>query len=369
VRRPERGTGPVWALGMMSGTSMDGVDAAMIRTDGRTIQALGESGYRPYAAAERAIIAAALGRWPGEAGVAEAEAVVRAAHAELIADALPVDVVGFHGQTLAHEPGGRGTHQAGDGDLLAEDTGATVVWDFRSADVALGGQGAPFAPFFHHACARRIGETGPVAFLNIGGVANVTWADPRLQAPETPGACLAFDCGPGNASLDDLVRARRGEAFDRDGRLAAAGAPERSVVAALLRDPFFMRMPPKSLDRNAFAGLLEQVAGLGDADAAATLAACTVAAIVRGCEHFPEPPARMLVTGGGRRNAHLMAGLADALPFPVQPVESAGLDGDMLEAQAFGYLAVRVLNGLPTSAPGTTGVAAAVGGGQVSRPG
>lgn len=364
-----RGTGPVWALGMMSGTSMDGVDAALIRTDGRAILGFGETGYRPYTQAERGVIAAAMGLWPGAPGVAEAEAVVRAAHAEMIADALPVDVVGFHGQTLAHEPGGRGTHQAGDGGLLAEQTGATVVWDFRSADVALGGQGAPLAPFFHHACARWIGAPGPVAFLNIGGVANVSWVDPRLEAPELPGACLAFDCGPGNAPLDDLMRARRGESCDRDGRLAAAGTPERAVVAAMLRHPFFRRMPPKSLDRNAFAELIDRVAGLGDADAAATLAACTVAAVARGCEHFPAPPARLLVAGGGRRNAHLVAGLAAALPFPVQPVEAVGLDGDMLEAQAFGYLAVRVLNGLPTSGPGTTGVAAAVGGGQVSRPG
>ncbi len=369
MRKPRAARPVLRTIGCMSGTSMDGVDAALIETDGLRIAGFGETRYRPYSEAERAVLAAAQGRWPGEAGVAAAAEVVARAHAEVLAGFGAADVVGFHGQTLAHEPGGRGTHQAGDGGWLARATGRRVVWDFRSADVALGGQGAPLAPFFHFACARLIGGDAPMAFLNIGGVANVTWVDPQREVPEAPGACLAFDCGPGNAPLDDLMRARRGVAFDADGRLAASGTPAMGVVHAMLDLPFFRRMPPKSLDRGDFAGLAAQVAGLGDADAAATLASCTVAGIAAAFEHFPAPPARVLVCGGGRRNAHLMAGLARALPVPVSPVEAAGLDGDMIEAQAFGYLAVRVLHGLPTSAPGTTGVAAAVGGGQVSAPG
>ena len=360
---------PLWALGCMSGTSMDGVDAALIRTDGVEILDLGETGYRPYSAAERAVLAAAQGRWPGEPGVAEAAAVVERAHAEILAEADGVDVVGFHGQTLAHDPFEQGTHQAGDGDRLARETGLTVVWDFRSADVALGGEGAPLAPFYHFACARKIGAADPVVFLNLGGVGNLTWVDPGAATPETPGALLAFDTGPANALIDDLVRERTGAAFDRDGALAGAGLGDPTVAEEMLALPFFHRMPPKSLDRNEFAPLAARVSTLSTEDACATLADCTVAAVVRGSEHFPRPASRMLVTGGGRRNAYMMRRLGEKLEMPVDPVEAVGLDGDMLEAQAFGYLAVRVLRGLPTSCPGTTGVGAAVGGGQVSRPG
>jgi len=352
----------------MSGTSMDGVDAATLTTDGVEILGFGESRFRAYSEAERRVIAAAQGKWPGDQGVAEAEAVVRRAHAHVVAEAGAVDVVGFHGQTLAHEPHGRGTHQAGDGNRLAAATGRAVVWDFRTADVALGGEGAPLAPFFHFACARWIGATGPLAFLNLGGVGNVTWVDPRAGAPEADGALLAFDIGPGNALIDDLVRGRTGAGFDRDGALAAAGTSDPTVAREMLGLPYFFRMPPKSLDRNEFSPLAARVSTLSTEDACATLAACTVAAAVRGAEHFPAPPERVLVCGGGRKNMHIMRELGANLNVPVVPVEAVGLDGDMLEAQAFAYLAVRVLRGLPTSCPGTTGVAAAVGGGQVSRP-
>jgi anhydro-N-acetylmuramic acid kinase len=360
--------GAVWALGAMSGTSMDGVDAAMVLTDGHRVLEFGPTAYRAYSEAERAVLRAALGRWPGEPGVAAAAEVVEGAHAELLARFSGAEVVGFHGQTLAHDPGRRGTHQAGDGAILARVLGLPVVWDFRSADVRLGGQGAPLVPFFHFALSRRMGAQAPLAFLNLGGVGNLTWVDPRHGAPEAPGACLAFDTGPANAPLDDLMRARRGAAQDEGGALAAAGRADEAVVEAFLAHPWFHRMPPKSLDRNAFAGLLQAVEALRDADAAATLAACAAAAVARGAEHFPVPVVRVLVAGGGRRNAGLMAQLAARLPAPVVPVEEAGLDGDMLEAQAFAFLAVRVAMGLPTSAPGTTGVAAAVGGGIVSRP-
>lgn len=353
----------------MSGTSLDGVDAAVLETDGEDIFAFGATGYRPYSEAERAILRAALGRWPGEAGVDAAAEVVETAHAELLSRFSAVELVGFHGQTLAHDPGGRGTHQAGDGAVLAEVLGLPVVWDFRSADVALGGQGAPLAPFFHFACARRIGARGPVAFLNIGGVGNVTWVDPRVARPELPGACLAFDTGPGNAPVDDLMRLRRGEAFDQDGATAAAGKVDEAVIGHFLSGSFFHRMPPKSLDRGAFPMLRLAVEGLPLADAAATLTAASARAAIRGAEHFPSPPEALFVTGGGRRNATMMRFLAAGFPCPVLPVEEAGLDGDMLEAQAFAFLAVRVLRGLPTSAPSTTGVRAAVGGGKVSRPG
>ncbi len=360
--------GPVWALGAMSGTSLDGVDAAMVLTDGQMVLEFGPHAYRPYTQAEQAVIRASFGRWPGEAGVAEAAEVVETAHAEVLSRFSGVEIVGFHGQTLAHDPRGRGTHQAGNGGLLAQVLGLPVVWDFRSNDVAMGGQGAPLVPFFHHACARFAGEVMPVAFLNLGGVGNLTWVDPRHGTPEAPGALLAFDTGPANAPINDLMLRRRGLAQDEGGALAAGGTVDAAVVKDFLRHAYFFKMPPKSLDRNEFHAVLAAVEGLSDADAAATLTACAAAAVARGAEHFPASVARMLVCGGGRHNVAMMKALAARLRCEVQPVEAAGLNGDMLEAQAFAYLAVRVLHGLPTSAPGTTGVGAAVGGGKISRP-
>lgn len=357
----------VTALGLMSGTSLDGVDGAVLRTDGEVIHAFGPSAYRPYRDDERAILRAALGAWPGDRGVEEAAEVIETAHAQMVQRFEGIDLVGFHGQTLAHDPRGRGTHQAGSGAVLALVTGKPVVWDFRSSDVALGGQGAPLAPFYHFALARHIGATAPVVFLNLGGVGNLTWVDPTALRPEDAGALLAFDTGPANAPMDDLCLTRLGRARDEGGALAAAGQVDQDVVAAFLDDPFFFRRPPKSLDRG-FAGLVAKVAHLPDADALATLAECVAGSVAAGMTHLPDMPAQVLVCGGGRHNAHIMARLRAHLRCPVAPVESVGLNGDMLEAQAFAYLAVRVARGLPTSCPGTTGVAAAVGGGQISAP-
>ncbi len=360
--------GAVWALGAMSGTSLDGVDAAMVLTDGERILEFGETGYRPYCGGEVALLKSVLGRWPGDEDLEAAAELVEAAHVALLSRFEGAQLIGFHGQTLAHEPRGRGTHQLGDGQIIAEVLNCPIAWDFRSSDVALGGEGAPLAPFFHFACAKWIGAKAPVAFLNLGGVGNLTWVDPTKDRPEAAGALIAFDTGPANAPIDDLMQSRLGLTCDEGGALAATGAVDRSVVEAFLEHGYFYRMPPKSLDRNDFDGLAEAVAGLSDADAAATLTACAVAAVARGMEHCPEPPAQLLVSGGGRKNAAMMAGLAEALTCPVLPVEEVGLDGDMLEAQAFAYLAVRVARGLPTSCPSTTGVAAAVGGGVVSTP-
>ncbi len=368
MKKSGAGSAPVRALGAMSGTSLDGVDAAMVLSDGERVLELGPARFRPYSEDERAVLRAALGRWPGEAGVAEAARVVERAHLELLGSFEGADLVGFHGQTLAHDPRGRGTHQAGDGAVLAEALGLPVVSDFRTADMAMGGEGAPLAPFYHFALSRRIGARAPLAFVNLGGVGNLTWLDPTAPAPEAPGALLAFDTGPANAPLDDFMRARLGKARDEGGALALSGQVDGAVIEAFLGRAYFRRMPPKSLDRNDFADLLEAVSHLGDADGAATLAACAAAAVARGMEHCPAPPARLLVTGGGRHNRAIMAGLGVLLSCPVEPVEAVGLDGDMLEAQAFAHLAVRVARGLPTSAPGTTGVAAALGGGTLNRP-
>jgi len=359
--------GAIWALGTMSGTSLDGVDAAMLLTDGERILDFGPSAFRPYSPAEQATIRAALGRWPGEDGVEAAAEAVETAHAELLSRFSGAGIIGFHGQTLAHDPRGRGTHQVGNGALLARALGLPVVWDFRSADVAMGGQGAPLAPFFHFACARQIGATLPLALLNLGGVGNVTWIDPRHPAPESHGALLAFDTGPANAPLNDLMLSRTGQPLDPGGETGLRGAVDEGRLQAFLAHPFFHRMPPKSLDRNDFHAALD-MGNLSNEDAAATLAAAAAAAVARGAEHFPVPITRLLVTGGGRHNARIMAELTARLRLPAEPIESAGLNGDMLEAQAFAFLAVRVARGLPTSGPATTGVAALVGGGKVSQP-
>ncbi len=363
-----RKDGPIWALGAMSGTSLDGVDAAMVLTDGVTIQGFGPSAYRPYSADEQALIRAALGQWPGDPDVAAAAEVVETAHAELLSRFTGAEVLGFHGQTLAHDPAGNGTHQCGNGALLAQLLNLPTVWDFRSCDITMGGQGAPLAPFYHFALARHLGLTEPVAFLNLGGVGNLTCIDPTAPGPETPGALLAFDTGPANAPLNDLMLARTGRAYDTDGALAAQGAVDEDLVTAVLTDPWFGIAPPKSMDRNDFEGLADAVAAMSDADAAATLTAIIAAGVGAGLVHLPAPVSRVLVTGGGRRNPVLMAELARRLPCPVQPVEDMGLDGDMLEAQAFAFLAVRVLRKMATSSPDTTGAPTLVGGGQISRP-
>lgn len=360
--------GPIWALGAMSGTSLDGVDAAMLLSDGETISGFGETAYRPYSDTERAVIRAAFGKWPGEAGVSQACECVEDAHAKVLAQFRDVDLVGFHGQTLAHDPGNLGTHQVGNGQILAEFLNVPVVSDFRSADVAMGGQGAPLAPFYHFALAKWIGAETPLIFLNLGGVGNLTWVDPSFVRPEDPGALLAFDTGPANAPMNDFMMTRLGQNFDENGALAASGQADQGIVSNFLKHAYFYKIPPKSLDRDAFADLEKSVENLSNADGAATLLACSIAAIARGIEHCPTQPTKMLVCGGGRHNHAMMAGLKTAIGCCVEPVESVGLNGDMLEAQAFAYLSVRVVRGLPTSTTGTTGVMAAIGGGNIHQP-
>ncbi|MEM6563937.1 MAG: anhydro-N-acetylmuramic acid kinase [Pseudomonadota bacterium] len=351
----------------MSGTSLDGVDAAVVVTNGHRIDAFGSRDYRAYSEEERACVSSALGRWTGES-VEAATDVVEAAHLAVLETFENIDIVGFHGQTLAHAPRTQGTLQIGDGAWLANALETPVVWDFRSADVELGGEGAPLAPFFHFACAKYIEATAPLGFLNLGGVANLTYVDPAYDHPDMPGALLAFDTGPANAPVNDLMQKRLKQPFDKDGATARAGTVEQGALELFLAEPYFSRMPPKSLDRNDFAQMIDLVNELADEDAAATLTGMCAAGVLEGVRHCPTPPTRILVTGGGRKNPVLMEMLQVALDCPVVPVEDVGLDGDMLEAQAFAYLAVRVARGLPTSCPATTGVRAAVGGGTVSYP-
>jgi len=359
--------GPLRVLGTMSGTSLDGVDAAVLETDGERIFGFGPTGYRPYTDDEQAILRGHLGRWPDD-GVGEATTVVNAAHLDLMQQFPNIDLGGFHGQTLAHDPGGRGTHQCGDGQDLAASLRYPIAWDFRTADVDAGGQGAPLAPFFHFALAKWIGAKAPIAFLNLGGVGNITWVDPRKDAPEAPDALLAFDTGPANAPSNDFMQARRGEPYDADGALAAQGTVDRAMLAWFLAHPYFFRPAPKSLDRDAFPGVTDALAHLSDADALSTLAQIVVDTVGMALPLCPSVPETLLVTGGGRKNGTLMHRLATNLPVTVKPVEDVGLDGDMLEAQAFAYLAVRSVRGLPLSAPGTTGVAKPCKGGRVAWP-
>ena len=352
-------------LGMMSGTSLDGVDAAIIETDGHSILTFGPSQFRAYAPAERKILQAALGRWPGDPHVEKAADLVGSTHWDVVTRFDPVDLIGFHGQTLAHDPAQGRTHQAGDGARLSLVTQTSVAWDFRSADMAAGGQGAPLAPAYHYALARWIKAEAPLAFLNLGGVGNITWIDPR----QGPDAMLAFDTGPANAPMNDVMLARHGLPFDRDGVAAAEGQINQSIVAEFLDHRYFAEAPPKSLDRDDFSDLSRAIRNLGDADAMATLAAAAAASVGRAMAYCPTPPPRLLVTGGGRRNPVLMGMISDQVACHVAPVEEAGLDGDMLEAQAFAYLAARVKLGLPISFPGTTGVATPQTGGRISLPG
>ncbi len=359
---------PLQALGMMSGTSMDGIDAALLRTDGAGLVEPVASRSFAYDSAFRDALRGCLGRSDVSADISQALTRRHAEAASALLDetgvaAANVDIVGFHGHTVLHDPDNDRTVQIGDGEQLARLLGVDVVSDFRSADVAAGGQGAPFAPIFHAALAPA---ERPMCFLNIGGVANLTWIGPGADPsrPDVFDHLVAFDTGPGNAMIDDWVAARTGQTCDLDGKLAMRGAPDRAIVETLMAHPYFEQPPPKSLDRNDFDA--SAVQGLSLEDGAATLAMFTVKSIERAADHLPEAPARWLVTGGGRKNPYIVSALRDALGAPVEPTETAGIDGDALEAQAFGYLAVRCLQGWPLSGPSTTGVRAPQTGGRLS---
>ena len=351
-------------IGLMSGTSLDGVDAAWLTTDGERIGEFGPTLTLPYDERLRAdlrrILDLAPELAPDDRRLRSATARLTEYHVRAVAAlGREADLIGFHGQTILHQPDRQRTWQIGDARELAWRTGVPVAWDFRSADVDAGGQGAPLAPVFHAALAR--GLAAPLAVLNIGGVANVTWigADRRL---------VAFDTGPGNGPLDDWVARRSGVAFDRDGAIARSGQVDSAVLGRLLAHPYFARPTPKSLDRLDFAAALAAsgLAALSLPDGAATLVAFTVGAVAAAA--LPAAPLRWLVTGGGRHNPAMMQALRDALEVPVDPVEALGWNGDALEAQCFGFLAARTQGGLPISFPGTTGAPRPMTGGQLIRP-
>ncbi len=353
------------AIGLMSGTSLDGIDLAILKTDGEKVIEHGAAHFVPYSRdlkifVRRAIKAALEGR-DGAADIGKASGEVTQAHAIAVAELLEkaglkrtaIDVIGFHGQTILHRPK-RGAEsvgrswQIGDGATLAEETKIDVVSDFRTADVAAGGEGAPFSPIYHAAMVRRLKPEGPVAVVNLGGVANITYVP-------TDGGDLdliAFDCGPGNGLVDQWVDLKTGEAMDRDGALARSGQVHSDILRMMLLNPFIRRKPPKSLDRYDFK--VEPIIGLSAADGAATLTAFTAACVRASIPHLPQPPADWIVVGGGRRNPSMMEALKKAIEAGVRDAESVGWRGDFLEAECFAYLAVRSLRKLPLSYPKTT---------------
>lgn len=349
-------------IGLMSGTSLDGIDAALIATDGRSIIETGPFLTLPYDDAMREALRAVLG---GVGDVARVERALTEAFAAAVASLrarhgiADLDLIGCHGHTILHRPAEGRTWQICDGCLLAQRTGVDVVCDFRGADVAAGGEGAPLAPLYHAALATKLPK--PLAVLNLGGVANVTWIG------DGPDDLVAFDTGPGNALIDDWALRHTGAPLDRGGALASRGTVDRAEVARFLAQPYFARPAPKSLDRDDFAALIPT--SLSAADGAATLTAMTAAAVRRSTDQFPAPVKRWLVTGGGRHNPMLMKAIETALETEIAPIEAAGWDGDALEAQAFGYLAVRSREGLPLSLPRTTGVAVPTNGGRLYRAG
>lgn len=350
---------------------MDGVDAALIETDGEYVVRPLDFLSLSYTDAERDILRRAMARalsLPAPSShpeITAASELIDARHIDIVRSLMArsglsagnVHVIGYHGQTVAHRPDRGWTWQIGDGQVLADALGATVVDDFRSADVEQGGQGAPLVPVYH--AALLAGHETPAVVLNLGGVGNITFVG-------STGLLLAFDTGPGNALIDDWMRTEAGLAHDMGGAVAAQGRVDDSVLAKLLDHPWFDAPPPKSLDRNDFS--IEPVRGLSLADGAATLTAFTAAAVARGIGFCPARPRAIHVAGGGRHNPTLMEMISAKCGIPATPVEQLGWNGDATEAEAFAYLAVRLLRGKPTSYPETTGVNAPVSGGRISRP-
>ena len=351
------------ALGLMSGTSLDGIDVSLVRTDGVEKIDTGLSITFSYNPDLRLAINQVLG---GSECAVSVERDLTIAHAVAVQKFLKkagvtvdqVDVLGFHGHTILHLPNEGRTRQIGDGQLLADRTKIDVVFDFRSNDVVHGGQGAPLVPIYHQALSAQLNK--PVCILNIGGIANLTWIGTANED------LIAFDTGPGGGLLDQWVERSTGALFDANGSLARRGVVDETLLQLLLCEPYFDAPPPKSLDRNDF--VIDGVRSLTPEDGAATLTAFTCETVARACKFLPEAPDTWLVSGGGRHNSAIMSGLVERLNGVVSPVESVGWDGDALEAQAFAYLAVRSLEGLPLTVPSTTGVSVPVTRGVICRP-
>lgn len=357
---------PCHVVGLMSGTSADGVDAALLYTDGREILETGATHSIIYSNELRSGI---LGLMQGQGDLKGIQRALTLVHMDAVSALRertkePISLIGFHGQTIKHAPERGFTQQIGDGQFMAKMLGISVVVQFRTRDVREGGQGAPLVPLYHAALATQMPK--PLMVVNIGGVSNITWLGPK-------GEIIACDSGPGNALMDDWFFQHTGARYDEHGRVASRGKIDEARVKKFLSDPYFKQPMPKSLDRNHFS--LQMVAGMSVEDGTATLAAMTARAIIKACEQVPQMPTGLVITGGGRHNLTLMqllrsyGALESGKPeFTVQPVEALGWDGDMLEAQAFAYLAARSVQGLALSLPTTTGVNRPVTGGVFYQP-
>ncbi|MDR6116206.1 MULTISPECIES: anhydro-N-acetylmuramic acid kinase [unclassified Sphingomonas] len=357
-------------MGYMSGTSLDGVDVALIETDGERIEAFGSTAMTPFTDAQRVSIEQATRdalAWNGYGAMPSsfdtASTVIERVHIEagerLMAEAgRRPDLIGFHGQTLLHRPERGLSVQIGDPQMLADVLGVPVVAQMRQDDLQAGGQGAPLVPVYHAALAEYLGIARPVAFLNIGGVANLTWigADRSL---------IAFDTGPGNGLIDQLVQSRGAGRYDDGGRFAAAGCVATDILARLLTHDYFQGEGARSLDRYDFP--LDWVAACSIEDAAATLTAFTAEAVALAARTLPAPPELWIVCGGGGHNPVLMAALRDRLGG-CRTADEIGLRSDFIEAEAMAFLAARSLHGLPLTFPGTTGVVEPLTGGRLWRP-
>jgi anhydro-N-acetylmuramic acid kinase len=357
----------IWAVGLMTGTVLDGnIDVALLKTDGERIERFGPYTLAPYPADIRSTLEETLAqarKWnfegPEPVIFAEAEEALTRAQAAAVRELIEssgmalgdIGIIGFHGQSVLHrapQPARIGaTRQLGDGRLMHDILGVPVAYDFRSADVRAGGQGAPLAALYHQALLRMIGANdGQTAVLNLGGVANVTWWD----GAET---LIAFDAGPANAPINDFIKARGLGDMDRDGTLALRGKVDEERLTRLLQHPYLSAPYPKSLDRFDF--LASMADGLGIEDGAATLTAFTATAVGRALDLLPRRPERIVVCGGGRHNPAIMAMLGTRARVDAVPAETVGWRGDAIEAECFAFLAVRVMRGMPISFPTTTG--------------
>lgn len=367
----------IWAVGLMTGTVLDGnIDVALLKTDGESIERFGPYTLAPYPQSIRDTLEETLAQarqWnfegpdPAIFRVAE-EALTRAQSAAVkqLVDASgmrlgDIGVVGFHGQSVLHrapQPGRLGaTRQLGDGGLMHRLLGVKVAYDFRSADVRAGGQGAPLAAIYHQALLRGLGAHGDVAVLNLGGVANVTWWDGADRL-------IAFDAGPANAPINDFIKGLGLGDMDRNGAYALAGTVDEARLARLLQHPYLTAPYPKSLDRFDFPASMAD--GLNAEDGAATLTAFTTSAVGKALDLLPQRPAKLVVCGGGRHNPAIMQMLASRAHVEAVPAEAVGWRGDAIEAECFAFLAVRVLRGLPISFPTTTGAPQPMTGGRVA---
>lgn len=359
----------IWtAIGLMSGTSMDGIDAALVRTDGKNLVERGPMQFFAYDPATRDLLEGALetaksitDRKQRPGNLKQIEALITKLHGNAVLEFLAqidirareIDLLGFHGQTVLHRPEMGLTVQLGDGKALAGQAGIDVVYDFRAEDMRNGGQGAPLVPVYHRALSAMLPEKfrqlSPVAFVNIGGISNITYVGEG-------GEICGFDTGPGNALIDQWVQQHAGIPFDEGGMIAREGVVIETLVDRYLKHPYFEQTIPKSLDRFDFQVPDPSDAGLEDG--ARSLAKISAEAIFKACDHLEKPPELWIMCGGGRLNPSIMKDLhelAQDCGALVASAEEAGFDGDAMEAEAFGYLAVRSVQNLSLTYPKTTG--------------